>query len=214
MTRARRDLPLFLVPGIFVLGLSLLASVTGLTLNPGGLILHERRRKMKRLDTSLVVVATFASLLIGGRSQAAPASAERAKAVELAQAAAPATKANFPIPGKAVNVIVPYAAGGGTSVAAQLLASQMAKFLNTPVQVVHRPGGATQVGLTELVRSKPDGYTIGYAGLANTPISYLDPERQAVYNRKSFRQVATHSPSSTSTGTLPRPTRSWVGTWI
>jgi tripartite-type tricarboxylate transporter receptor subunit TctC len=68
----------------------------------------------------------------------------------------------------------------------------MEKILKTPVQVLHRPGAATQVGLTELIRSKPDGYTIGYAGLPNTPISYLDPDRKAVYTRKSFRQIATH----------------------
>jgi len=91
-----------------------------------------------------------------------------------------------------VTVIVPYTAGGGTSVAAEMLTTVMAKVLNTPVQIQYRPGGGTQIGATELARSKPDGYTVGYAGVPTTTLSYLDPERKAIYTRKSFRQIATH----------------------
>ncbi len=142
---------------------------------------------MKRFGISLVMVFTFAAMLMGGQGQAAAVSA---KAVELAQAAAPATKVDYPT--RSVSVIVPFAAGGGTSVAAEMMATLLEKILKTPFQVLYRPGGGTQVGLTELMRAKPDGYTIGYAGVPTTTISYLDPERKTLYNRKSFQKIATH----------------------
>jgi tripartite-type tricarboxylate transporter receptor subunit TctC len=68
----------------------------------------------------------------------------------------------------------------------------LAKILNTPVQVVYRPGAGAQIGLTELVRSKPDGYTIGYGNLPVIPVIYLDPTRKAVFARKDFQPIATH----------------------
>ncbi len=151
---------------------------------------------MKRFGISLVVVMTVASLFMEGQSQAAPAPGAPIKAVDLAQAAAPAKKVDYPTPGRSVNVIVPYAAGGGTGGAAQMLASLLEKELKTPFQVVFRPGAGAQVGTTELVRSKPDGYTIGYAGVPTTPVIYLDPQRQAVFNRSSFTHIASHFATS------------------
>jgi hypothetical protein len=49
---------------------------------------------MKGFGISLVVVVTFASLLLGGQSQAAPGPAAPTKAVELAQAAASRSRAS------------------------------------------------------------------------------------------------------------------------
>ena len=42
----------------------------------------------------------------------------------------------------------------------------MEKYLGQPIAVVNRPGAAGEIGFTELARSKPDGYTIGFL---NTP---------------------------------------------
>ncbi len=141
---------------------------------------------MKRLGITLVVMVFFTTMLMSGHGQVAAS----AKAVELAQAATPATKGDYPT--RPVSVIVPFAAGGGTSVAAEIMANLLEKILKTPFQVLYRPGGGTQIGLTELMRAKPDGYTIGYAGVPTTTISYLDPERKTLYNRKSFQKIATH----------------------
>ncbi len=147
---------------------------------------------MKRLGISLVMVLTFAAVCIGGQGQAAPAPAAPSKVVELAQAATPAQGTGYPIPGKVVSVIVPYEAGGGTSVAAMRMSALLEKILGTPFQVIHRPGAGGQIGFTELARSKPDGYTLCYGSFGFMIVAYLDPDRKAVFTRKSFQPVATH----------------------
>lgn len=66
----------------------------------------------------------------------------------------------------------------------------MEKELGTSVQVVNKPGGTTQVGMTELVKSKNDGYTLALTSTITTVLTYLDPERQAVFTRKDFEPIA------------------------
>ncbi len=100
--------------------------------------------------------------------------------------------AEFPVKGRPINIIVGAAAGGPNDVAARLLAPLMEKELGTPVQVVNRPGAGWQVGTTELTRSKPDGYTIGYAPNPTIITLYLDPERKAVFGRKDIQTLAMH----------------------
>lgn len=100
--------------------------------------------------------------------------------------------ASYPQKGKAVMVIVPFGAGGATDIQARILCPYLEKDLGTPFEVVNKPEAGSQVGLTSLAKAKPDGYTIGYV-LATTAISiYLDPERKAVFNRKSFQLIALH----------------------
>ncbi len=113
-------------------------------------------------------------------------------AVVLAVSAPAASGAEFPVKGKPINIIVGAAAGGPNDVAARLLAPLMEKQLGTPVQVINRPGAGWQVGTTELTRSKPDGYTIGYAPLPSIIMLYLDPDRKAVFGRKDFQMLAMH----------------------
>ena len=63
--------------------------------------------------------------------------------------------------------------------------------MGVPVQVVNRPGASGQAGLSELVvKSKPDGYTLGLTIFASTITTYLDPTRKAVFTRDSFIPVA------------------------
>ena len=104
----------------------------------------------------------------------------------------PAAAQAFPAKGKPVTIIVPYAAGGVTDTAARMMASALEKELGTPVQVVNKAGAASQVGLTELMRASPDGYTLSYAVLPTIVTHYLDPARGAIYARKDFQPVGMH----------------------
>ena len=101
--------------------------------------------------------------------------------------AAPA--AEFPDQGRIITVIVPYPPGGATDISARMVAEVMKNELRTSIQVVNRPGATTQVGMTELVRAKPDGYTIAASALAAVNLTYLDPERKAIYTSKSFQPL-------------------------
>ncbi|MFA5027627.1 MAG: tripartite tricarboxylate transporter substrate binding protein [Candidatus Methylomirabilota bacterium] len=106
--------------------------------------------------------------------------------------AAPAWSAEFPAKGKAIQLIVTHAAGGPNDVMARTLASGLEKELGSPVVVVNKPGANTQVGMTFLSQSKPDGYTWSTVSFPTTIGAYLDTARKATYNRKSFDALALH----------------------
>ncbi len=121
---------------------------------------------------------------------AAPAVPASAPVAASAPTAVPAKKVDFPDKGRSISIIVPFAAGGGTDVAVRLLAPSLEKELGVPVQVVNKGGAGTQTGNTELAKAKPDGYTIGVASFAAILVTYLDPDRKAVYTRKDFTPIA------------------------
>ncbi len=100
--------------------------------------------------------------------------------------------APFPEKGKAIQMLVGFAAGGSTDVGARLMASGMEKELGTSVLVVNKPGASGQIAYTALTQAKPDGYTIGNTNFPSSVVSYLDPDRKATYNRKSFELLALH----------------------
>ncbi|MBI2223641.1 MAG: tripartite tricarboxylate transporter substrate binding protein [Betaproteobacteria bacterium] len=120
---------------------------------------------------------------------AAAASAKDALIV-VAQAKTPAKKMEFPEKGKAISLVVAYAPGGGSDITGRLVASMLEKELGVPVQVVNKPGGGGQVGTTQVVLAKPDGYTIGSVNLPTVITTYFDPERKAVFTRKNFQLLA------------------------
>jgi tripartite-type tricarboxylate transporter receptor subunit TctC len=113
-------------------------------------------------------------------------------AVTATVAAFAAHAQSFPVSGKSISIIVPYAPGGVTDTGARLMAAGLEQELKTSVQVVNKAGAASQLGLTELVRSTPDGYTLSYAVLPTVTTHYLDPARQAIYTRANFQPVAMH----------------------
>jgi tripartite-type tricarboxylate transporter receptor subunit TctC len=98
----------------------------------------------------------------------------------------------YPVRGRPITIIVPYAPGGVTDTGARLMAAGLEKELATPVVVVNKPGAASQVGLMELVRSKPDGHTLSYVVLPTVVTHYAVPGRDLTYTRSSFQPVAMH----------------------
>jgi tripartite-type tricarboxylate transporter receptor subunit TctC len=86
-------------------------------------------------------------------------------------------------PARPVEIVVPFAAGGGSELLARLLADGLAKRLGQPFVVVNRPGANTNLGTFSVVRAKADGYTllIASVGLAANPSLYkklaFEPQR-------------------------------------
>lgn len=60
-----------------------------------------------------------------------------------------------------VELVVPYAAGGGTDVVARLIAERLEPRLGTPVVVKNVVGGGGSIGTSQVVHALPDGFTIG-----------------------------------------------------
>jgi len=64
-------------------------------------------------------------------------------------------------PERPITMIVPWAAGGSTDQTSRALAKAAEPFLGKPVIILNKPGASTTIGMAELARAKPDGYTIG-----------------------------------------------------
>jgi tripartite-type tricarboxylate transporter receptor subunit TctC len=90
-------------------------------------------------------------------------------------------------PDRPVEFTVGFAAGGGTDIVARLFARFLQPKLGVPVTVVNRTGAGSELGMTHVARSRPDGHTIG---LTNMPAFVTIPiERRAQYNLDSFAFV-------------------------
>jgi tripartite-type tricarboxylate transporter receptor subunit TctC len=62
-------------------------------------------------------------------------------------------------PTQTVKIVVPYAAGGTTDIAARLLAIELSKTWRQPVVVENKAGAATQIGTDQVAKSK-DNHTL------------------------------------------------------
>ncbi len=65
-------------------------------------------------------------------------------------------------PDKPIQLIVPWAAGGGSDAAARGIAAALEKELGVTINVVNRAGGNGVVGHSVMATAKPDGYTLGF----------------------------------------------------
>ncbi len=163
---------------------------------------------MKRPCLAALATLTLCGLLLFGCSSApaaqpaaaptkaaAPAAAATpapAKAAEPTKAPAAAPAVNFPEKGRPITIVVPFAAGGGSDIAVRLLQPYLEKELGTSVTVLNKGGAGMQLGVTEAVKAKPDGYTLGHANWPAICTLYLDKERGAAFARKDFQTVAMH----------------------
>lgn len=105
-------------------------------------------------------------------------------------------------PSRPIQLICPWAAGGGTDRIARMVAVLLEKDLGQPVTVVNRTGGSGAVGHTAGATAAPDGYTITivtieitqmhWQGL--TPLTYKDFTSVALLNiDPAGVQVATNA---------------------
>jgi tripartite-type tricarboxylate transporter receptor subunit TctC len=100
-----------------------------------------------------------------------------------------AARAQQDFPTKPIQLMVAFPAGGSTDIAARIVASIAEKALGQPIVIVNRGGAGGQIGWTELVRQKPDGYYIGFINLPATNTVILDPERRATFTEKDFTPI-------------------------
>lgn len=66
--------------------------------------------------------------------------------------------------GRAVTIVVPFAAGGGTDIIARQLQRAMQRFLDAPIVIRNVPGAGSGIGTNEVLRAQPDGHTLLLSG--------------------------------------------------
>src|ERR1700719_3468258 len=76
----------------------------------------------------------------------------------LCAAALPAAGADYP--NRAIKMIVPFAAGGGTDVLARIIAQNLNSRWGQHVVVENQPGASGAIGTRAAMKAVPDGYTL------------------------------------------------------
>lgn len=76
-----------------------------------------------------------------------------------------------------IRIIVPQAAGGTNDIVARLVGAELSTRLKQTVIVENRPGAASAIGMQQVARSKPDGYTLGLASDSASLLDALQTQR-------------------------------------
>lgn len=71
-------------------------------------------------------------------------------------------------PNRPIEVIVPWAPGGGSDLAARFIAAYATKKFGQPVNVVNVAGASGVTGTMQMLAAKADGYTMQVDGTSNT----------------------------------------------
>ncbi len=71
-----------------------------------------------------------------------------------------AARAEDPFPNRALRLLVPYAAGGGTDAVARTFAARLGSTLGQTVVVDNKPGAGGNIATEACATAKPDGYTL------------------------------------------------------
>lgn len=91
-------------------------------------------------------------------------------------------------PSKPITIVVPFAPGGSTDMAARTLAIPLAKILGQPVVIDNRTGAGGAVGTSVVARAAPDGHTLLVAPasvMASLPLTMKTP-----YKRQDFVPIS------------------------
>ena len=98
---------------------------------------------------------------------------------------APVQAASWPT--KQIELVVPYAAGGGTDLVARAFADAAKNHLPVSIGVINKPGGGGAIGLSEIAAARPNGYKIGLGTVELTTLHSLGMVR---FKTSDFKPIA------------------------
>jgi len=99
-------------------------------------------------------------------------------------------------PAKTVRLIIPFTPGGSTDFQGRLLCEWLGRHFGQQFIIDHKPGAGSNIGVAELARSAPDGYTLGWITVASHAIN------PTLYAKMPFDHIKDFAPVS-MTGTFP-----------
>ncbi len=106
----------------------------------------------------------------------------------LAITAAHAQDVAKPWPNKPLRIVVGFPAGSVTDTVARVVAEQLTKTLGQPVVVENKPGANGAIGVGEVARAAPDGYTLL---VTNSSSITINPQlyKQITYKASDFAPI-------------------------
>jgi tripartite-type tricarboxylate transporter receptor subunit TctC len=111
-------------------------------------------------------------------------------AAAAATALAGPVRAADPWPTRPIRLIVPFAPGGFTDIAARLVAVQLTPRLGQTVVVENRAGAAGIIGTEAAARSEPDGYTLVMGGVSTHAMNVTLYRRLPYDPQRDFAAVS------------------------
>ena len=99
--------------------------------------------------------------------------------------AAPAAAQNYPT--RTLQMVIPFPPGGNTDLMGRALQEELRKAIGQPIIIVNKGGAAGTLGVIDVARADPDGYTLGFT--PNNPLTAQPHMRALPYGMDSFRFV-------------------------
>jgi tripartite-type tricarboxylate transporter receptor subunit TctC len=99
-------------------------------------------------------------------------------------------------PSRTVRLIIPFSPGGSTDFQGRILCDALSRMFGQSFVIDHRPGAGSNIGVAELARSAPDGYTLGWITVASHAIN------PTLYTKMPFDHIKDFAPVS-MVGTFP-----------
>ncbi len=100
------------------------------------------------------------------------------------------TRAQSAFPSRPLKMLVGFAAGGGTDVAARVVAQPISEILGQTVVVEDRPGASGLIAAQDLAKSDPDGYTLMMGSQTTCAVAPALYRKVTVDPVKDFTAVA------------------------
>ena len=103
-----------------------------------------------------------------------------------------ASIASAQFPDRPITMIVPFPPGGVADTVARPVAEAMGRELKQPVVIENKPGAGGGIGMAQVAKAKPDGYTIlmSLASLTVLPEADKILAREPMYQINQFRPIA------------------------
>jgi tripartite-type tricarboxylate transporter receptor subunit TctC len=93
-------------------------------------------------------------------------------------------------PSKPVKILVPYAPGGATDIVARIVGEHMRQSLGQSFVVENKPGAFGIIAIEEMVRARPDGYTLQVGNVSTNAITpVIVPEKMKINYERDVTPV-------------------------